>query len=324
MRVTRKAFEAYLRESGVPYVAVDEVKKALFAGVDLPSFDFVVYSDTGPNLLATCKPFGQGDWRRTMEEWQRVFGSGFAAAEVCRRCGGRLFLIALDGQETELLTVPRCAEVPVAGRGAKSFCDRCRSPGLGTCTSPARITNAGGTLFDLAETMTPWPRLSETLPHPPDLTRCQSCGNRLDDAAAANRPDPPFSGASGAAIATPYALAVWQEHDDTDRPELIYIVLCEACADRIIAEHPRLYRRVDRWAPVPGVMPACIGCRRADGLRCRSPLLKVNGGPGLPIRPNVAVEGFACTRGKGCRRFVQYAHAPECKGFESSQEAATP
>ena len=45
------AFEAFLREKGIPYVAVDEAKKALFANAKLKSFDFVVYSKNGPNLL---------------------------------------------------------------------------------------------------------------------------------------------------------------------------------------------------------------------------------------------------------------------------------
>jgi len=48
-------FEDYLRTAGVPYVAVDEAKKALFAGVRLKSFDFVVYSATGTNLLVDVK-----------------------------------------------------------------------------------------------------------------------------------------------------------------------------------------------------------------------------------------------------------------------------
>src|SRR2546423_987338 len=49
------AFEAFLRERGIPYVAVDEAKKALFANAKLKSFDFVVYSKNGPNLLVDVK-----------------------------------------------------------------------------------------------------------------------------------------------------------------------------------------------------------------------------------------------------------------------------
>src|SRR5207244_13615377 len=49
------AFEAFLREKGIPCVAVDEAKKALFANAKLKSFDFVVYSKNGPNLLIDVK-----------------------------------------------------------------------------------------------------------------------------------------------------------------------------------------------------------------------------------------------------------------------------
>ena len=49
------AFEAFLRDRGIPYVAVDEAKKALFSTAKLKSFDFVVYSKNGPNLLIDVK-----------------------------------------------------------------------------------------------------------------------------------------------------------------------------------------------------------------------------------------------------------------------------
>jgi len=93
--------EAYLRESSTPYVAVDEAQKALFEGVKLKSFDFVAYSDTGPNWLITCKPFCAPGMRDTMRAWEDVFGKGFGAAEVRFR-GGRFVLVALDGKVAEL------------------------------------------------------------------------------------------------------------------------------------------------------------------------------------------------------------------------------
>src|SRR4051812_44129755 len=49
------AFEAFLRQRGLPYVAVDEAKKALFSSAKLKCFDFVVYSKSGPNLLIDVK-----------------------------------------------------------------------------------------------------------------------------------------------------------------------------------------------------------------------------------------------------------------------------
>ena len=87
------AFEAFLRDRGIPYVAVDEAKKALFANARLKSFDFVVYSKKGPNLLIDVK--GRSCRNRTVRagfetwateqgvndlmQWEQVFGEGFKA-----------------------------------------------------------------------------------------------------------------------------------------------------------------------------------------------------------------------------------------------------
>jgi hypothetical protein len=87
------AFEEYLRKRGIPYVAVDEAKKALFSNAKLKSFDFVVYSKNGPNLLIDVKgrqlrnsvsKRGFETWttERDVEDlmqWEQVFGDGFKA-----------------------------------------------------------------------------------------------------------------------------------------------------------------------------------------------------------------------------------------------------
>lgn len=87
------AFEACLRERGIPYVAVDEAKKALFANARLKSFDFVVYSKKGPNLLIDVKGrslrnrsdrAGFETWATEQDvndlmQWEQVFGDGFKA-----------------------------------------------------------------------------------------------------------------------------------------------------------------------------------------------------------------------------------------------------
>lgn len=87
------AFEAFLRDKGIPYVAVDEAKKALFANAKLKSFDFVVYSKNGPNLLIDVKGRQRrdGSAKRSFEswtterdvddllQWEQVFGEGFRA-----------------------------------------------------------------------------------------------------------------------------------------------------------------------------------------------------------------------------------------------------
>jgi hypothetical protein len=85
------AFEDYLRKKGLPYIAVDEAKKALFAGAKLKSFDFVVYRPQGNNLLVDVKgrklnPRNASlqNWTTRediddLRQWQDIFGAGFSA-----------------------------------------------------------------------------------------------------------------------------------------------------------------------------------------------------------------------------------------------------
>lgn len=94
------AFEAFLRGRGIPYVAVDEAKRALFSTAKLKSFDFVVYSKAGRNLLVDVKgrqacsgatrartPGSRASLQTWVQEqdvvdlgqWEQVFGDGFTA-----------------------------------------------------------------------------------------------------------------------------------------------------------------------------------------------------------------------------------------------------
>ena len=87
------AFEAFLRDRGIPCVVVDEAKRALFASAKLKSFDFVVYSRSGPNLLVDVKGRqlrsrgGRGrfeTWTTEQDvtdlmQWEQVFGDGYKA-----------------------------------------------------------------------------------------------------------------------------------------------------------------------------------------------------------------------------------------------------
>jgi hypothetical protein len=101
------AFGQYLRDQRVPYVAVDEARKALLPGsgagrrASLKSFDFVLYGQ-GANLLVDVKGRRLGrpsrtasGWRRSrlecwatqddvdsLLEWERLFGEGFLGAFV--------------------------------------------------------------------------------------------------------------------------------------------------------------------------------------------------------------------------------------------------
>jgi hypothetical protein len=85
------AFEAFLRDRGIPCVVVDEAKRALFANAKLKSFDFVVYSKGGPNLLVDVKGrqlrnrskrVGFETWATEQDvadlaQWEQVFGDGY-------------------------------------------------------------------------------------------------------------------------------------------------------------------------------------------------------------------------------------------------------
>ncbi len=96
------AFEDYLRARGWPYVAVDEAKKVIFADASIKSFDFLVYSSTGANLLVDVKgrkfPDGVRGQKRGqlrawenwitrddadgLRQWEKVFGRDFVAVLV--------------------------------------------------------------------------------------------------------------------------------------------------------------------------------------------------------------------------------------------------
>ncbi len=91
------AFEEFLRQSRVPYVSVDETKRALLHNASLKSMDFIVYSDKTRNLLVDVKgrrfPSG-GDQGHRWEnwatrddidcllKWEQVFGGDFRALLV--------------------------------------------------------------------------------------------------------------------------------------------------------------------------------------------------------------------------------------------------
>lgn len=84
------AFEAWLQDRRVPYVAVDETFRSRFAEESLKSFDFVVSLPPAWRLLVDVKGRllrgreGIESWATTddldsLARWQQVFGSGFRA-----------------------------------------------------------------------------------------------------------------------------------------------------------------------------------------------------------------------------------------------------
>lgn len=92
------AFESYLRKNRIPYVGVDEARRALIADSSLKSMDFIVSPGGSDNLLVDIKgrrfPSGQksggGCWENWVTEddiaslikWQDVFGPGFRSLLV--------------------------------------------------------------------------------------------------------------------------------------------------------------------------------------------------------------------------------------------------
>jgi hypothetical protein len=90
-----RAFEAYLRDRGIPYVAVDEAKRARMGDRSLKSLDFIV-SSTQNSWLVDVKgrlfPSGEQKqyWKNwstrddltSLSQWQRLFGGRFTAMFV--------------------------------------------------------------------------------------------------------------------------------------------------------------------------------------------------------------------------------------------------
>ena len=75
----RQQVEDWLKREKLPYIRVDEAKRALFAGARLRSFHLVVYmAKTGPNWLVWAGPLNR-ECRVDMQQWESIFGDGFMA-----------------------------------------------------------------------------------------------------------------------------------------------------------------------------------------------------------------------------------------------------
>ena len=106
------AFERYLRERQIPYVAVDEARRSLLAGGSLKSLDFIVSppeshaAEPGPEdnrrswlIDVKGRRFPSGDeqkqyWKNwstrddlvSLSRWESLFGGGFAGLFVFAYC----------------------------------------------------------------------------------------------------------------------------------------------------------------------------------------------------------------------------------------------
>ncbi|MCE9589779.1 MAG: HYExAFE family protein [Planctomycetes bacterium] len=154
-----QAFEHYLRARSIAYVAVDEARRALTASggraaaLPIKSFDFVVYSKRGANLLVEIK--GRKHSGKTgkalqnwvskedlagLPEWGRLFGGGFEPAFVFMfwcdtEPPDALFqdMFEFNGRWYAVLAVRLSGYAPVA---------RPRSPKWGTVSVPAKAFHA--------------------------------------------------------------------------------------------------------------------------------------------------------------------------------------
>lgn len=92
------AFECYLQTQNIPYIAVDQSQKAVFAGAKLKSFDFILYPSRRPRILVDVKgrkvssrSFFRGggieSWTTRddvtgLQAWEEIFGNEYLAAFV--------------------------------------------------------------------------------------------------------------------------------------------------------------------------------------------------------------------------------------------------
>lgn len=144
------AFEDYLRGRQIPFVAVDEAKRAAFRDARLKSFDFIVYSASNTNWLVDVK--GRRWVRRRnqrkpawenwvtqadldgLEQWERVFGADFRALLVFA-----YWLQPEADPPAEIVHAFRGECYVFAGVPLGEYCShaRMRSPKWGTVNMPA-------------------------------------------------------------------------------------------------------------------------------------------------------------------------------------------
>ena len=93
-----RAFENWLTDNGIEYVAVDEHKRATFGHTDIKSFDFLLYPPDRPIIIAEVKGrtfrgtslanlAGLECWVTAgdvdgLTKWQQIFGEGHRAVFV--------------------------------------------------------------------------------------------------------------------------------------------------------------------------------------------------------------------------------------------------
>lgn len=174
------AFEAYLRERRVPYISIDEARRAILPGIAplrveegpaLKAFDFVVYGHS-ENLLLEVKgrrlaraqrgraprleSWATRDDIHSLRAWASLFGAGFRAMLV--------FVYWCEDQPPDALFAEafahrnrsyaiRCVDVEAYASVMKP-----RSPKWGTVDLPTRVFESVSQPFLLRETWSLEPR----------------------------------------------------------------------------------------------------------------------------------------------------------------------
>lgn len=133
------------------------------------------------------------------------------------------------------------------------------------------------------------PGLSATLHFFPTPDVCQSCGSSDE-------------------------LVRWRECDEWDQPTMAVVVLCAKCSRKLIEKHPRMYHRLQEFEPFPGSMTLCMDCPMREGVSCKSPIAKHNGGAGMRI-DGVGSAGFFCPGGY---KVFWHGEAKACTGKEAA------
>jgi len=100
-RSLREVVERYLRENSLPYINVDEAKKALFAGAKLRSFHFVVYFKDRSNWLLYAAQLRK-EGREDLKQWEAILGDGFMAVVAKQETAGALKFRTLAGDAVEI------------------------------------------------------------------------------------------------------------------------------------------------------------------------------------------------------------------------------
>jgi hypothetical protein len=97
----RERVQQLLKERKIPFVNVDEAKKALFASARLGAFHFVAYQKAGPNWLIWAAHLTRQS-RMDLMEWEKIFGDGFVGVVARENAARQIAFKTLAGEVVEL------------------------------------------------------------------------------------------------------------------------------------------------------------------------------------------------------------------------------